>query len=173
MSALSSLGILHTAISLVAVLAGIAAFIRHFGITAATLSGRVYIVTTILTCVSGFFIFAHGGFGKPHALGIITLLVVAIAIVAHQRSRQRRGAIMIETVAYSLTFYFHMIPAMTETATRLPAAAPLLDSPDAPALQVTSAVLFVIFLLGARRQLRRLRNAGRKIIPLHTPVIKW
>ncbi len=34
---------------------------------------------TILTCVTGFGIFQHGGFGKAHMLGIITLVVLAIA----------------------------------------------------------------------------------------------
>jgi hypothetical protein len=38
--------------------------------------------------------------------------------------------------------------------------APLLPGPDAPALQTASAVLFVLFLLGAWLQVRALRAAG-------------
>jgi hypothetical protein len=40
----------------------------------------VYIWTTVLTCLTGFGIFQHGGFGKPHALGVITLLVLAAGV---------------------------------------------------------------------------------------------
>ena len=37
--------------------------------------GRIYVIAMVLTCATGFFIFHHGGFGKPHVLGIVTLAV--------------------------------------------------------------------------------------------------
>ncbi len=70
MLGLTSLGLVHTAISLVAVVAGAIALFRYRRIAWATLAGKVYIATTALTCTTGFGIFQHGGFGKPHALGI-------------------------------------------------------------------------------------------------------
>jgi hypothetical protein len=65
----------------------------------------------------------------------------------------------VETVAYSATFLFHLIPGVTETTTRLPLGAPLLSSPEAPELKVVTGVLFLIFLVGAALQVRRLRAA--------------
>ena len=50
-----------------------------------------------------------------------------------------------------------MIPGITETTTRLPLGAPLLPSPEAPALQQATLVLFVLFLIGATLQVRALR----------------
>jgi cytochrome b subunit of formate dehydrogenase len=44
--------------------------------------GNIYVLATVITCLSGFGIFQHGGFGKPHVLGIITLVVLAVAWVA-------------------------------------------------------------------------------------------
>jgi len=38
-------------------------------------------IATAITSPTGFGIFQHGGFGKPHVLGIVTLLVLAIAAV--------------------------------------------------------------------------------------------
>jgi len=63
-------------------------------------------------------------------------------------------------VGYSATFLFHMIPAVTETTTRLPLGAPLLASAEAPALQVATAVMGLLFLIGAYFQVRRLRPAS-------------
>jgi hypothetical protein len=60
-------------------------------------------------------------------------------------------------VSYSATFLFHWIPAITETTTRLPLDAPLLPNADAPQLQVVAGILFVLFLIGATLQVRRLR----------------
>ncbi len=160
MLGLTQLGIVHTAISLVAVVAGAIALIRDKRISSRNLVGRIYIVTTMFTCLTGFGIFQHGGFGKPHALGIITLVVLGIAWLAGKTNMFGRLSAYVETVGYLATFLFHMIPGITETTTRVPLGAPLLPNADAPQLQVASGVLFLLFLIGATLQVRALR-AGR------------
>jgi hypothetical protein len=121
------------------------------------------VVTTIITCLTGFGIFQHGGFGKPHALGIITLVVLGVAALAANSRLFGRASPYVETVSYSATFFFHMIPGFTETSTRLPLGAPLLPNADAPALQVATAALFVVFLIGSTLQVRQLRAEGRRL----------
>ena len=157
MFGLTQLGIVHTAISLVAVAAGAIALLRDRRISPRNLLGKVYIVTTVLTCLTGFGIFQHGGFGKPHVLGIITLVVLGIAWLAGSTNVFGRLSAYVETVSYSATFLFHMIPAITETTTRLPLGAPLLPNADAPQLQLASGVLFLLFLIGATLQVLALR----------------
>lgn len=157
MFGLTTLGIIHTAISLVAVGAGIAAFIKYKEIPPGTRLGKLYIHTTILTCLTGFGIFQHGGFGKPHALGIITLLVLGVVMLAARTRYLGRFSPYVVTVGCSLTFFFHMIPGVTETTTRLPAGAPLVADRDGPVLQAVAGGLFVLFLLGATLQVRRMR----------------
>jgi uncharacterized membrane protein len=154
---LTYLGAIHTAISLVAVAAALIAFFRDKEIIAASTLGKVYIWTTIFTCLTGFGIFQHGGFGKPHALGIITLLVLGIAWVAGNTQVLGRASAYVETLSYSITFVFHMIPAITETSTRLPLGAPLLPNADAPELKVATGVLLLIYAVGAAFQVRRIR----------------
>jgi uncharacterized membrane protein len=157
MFGLTPLGTIHTAISLIAVAAGLIAFVRDKEISPKNWVGKIYIITTVLTCLTGFGIFQHGGFGKPHALGIITLVVLGVAYVAGYTKLYGRLSPYIETVSYSATFLFHLIPGITETTTRLPLGAPLLPNADAPALKVATAVLVVVFLIGAALQVRRLR----------------
>ena len=159
MFGLTSLGVVHTAISLVAVAAGLIALVRAGRIVPATTLGRVYFWTTVITCITGFGIFQHGGFGKPHVLGIVTLLVLGVAVLAG-RGLFGRASLAVETVSYSATFFFHMIPGVTETTTRLPPGAPLLPNADAPELKVVSGVLFVLFVIGAALQVMRLRQVG-------------
>ncbi len=161
MFGLTSLGLVHTAISLVAVVAGVVALFRYKEIPPGTTVGQVYVWTTVLTCLTGFGIFQHGGFGKPHVLGILTLLVLALAALAGKPGRFGRATPYVETVGYSLTFFFHMIPGFTETFTRLPAGSPLFSSPDDPALQKVIGVVFVVFLVGVVLQVRRLRASHR------------
>lgn len=158
MLGLTNLGAIHTAISLVAVGAGIASFVRDKEIVRGSTLGKVYIWTTVATCVTGFGIFQHGGFGKPHALGVLTLLVLALVEVSARTTWLGATSRYVVTVGLTLTFLFHMIPAMTETFTRLPAGAPWFTGPEDPALAKLLSVFVVAFLVGATLQVRRLRS---------------
>lgn len=158
MFGLTPLGVVHTAISLVAVVAGIMALLRDRQITSRNLLGQVYVFTTLVTCVTGFGIFQHGGFGKPHVLGIITLMVLGVALVAERTQVFGKLSPYLRTVSFSATFLFHWIPAITETSTRLPLGSPLLASADAPELQMAAGLLFVLFLVGATLQVLALRK---------------
>lgn len=157
MFGLTQLGVIHTAISLVAVGAGIVALLRDGLITSRNGIGTVYVIATVLTCFTGFGIFQHGGFGKAHLLGVVTLIVLGVAAVAEYTRAFGRVGIHVATLSYSATFLFHWIPAITEATTRLPPGRPLLPDADAPELQIATGVLVVVFLLGASVQLRLLR----------------
>ena len=168
MFGLTPLGSFHTAIGLIAVIAGFVALVRYKEISPRSVSGKLYVFTTVFTAVTAFGIFQHGGFGKPHALAVITLVVLMVAALAGYSQLFGRASRYVETVSYSATFFFHWIPAIAETSTRLPPGAPLLPNADAPELQTVTAVLFVIFLIGATLQVRRLRGAGSAAVtPLH------
>jgi uncharacterized membrane protein len=160
MLGLTSLGIVHTAISLVALGAGIIALIRDKEITSRNGIGKLYIWTTVLTCLTGFPIMQHGGFGKPHVLGIITLVVLVVATLA---GRGKFGGLSryLEVVSYSATFLFHMIPGFVETTTRLPVGAPLIKDREGSELQMVTGVLFLLFLIGATLQVLRIRVRNR------------
>jgi len=166
MPGLTPLGTFHTAISLIAVGSGLVALVRDKAIFPKTQVGRIYVITTVITCVTGFGIFAHGTFGAPHVLGVITLAVLGLAAVAGNSRLFGRVAPYVETISYSATFLFHMIPAIAETSTRLPVGAPLLASAEAPALQAANAVMFVAFLIGAALQARHIHRAPARRLPL-------
>lgn len=157
MFGLTTLGAVHTAISLVALVAGAVALLREQAIAPTTGLGRAYLWSTVLTCLTGFGIFQHGGFGPPHVLGILTLLVLGVAAIALKTAVFGRASKYIATVGYSVTFFFHLIPGATETFTRLPLGAPLFRNADDPNLQKVVGVLFVLLVLGSLWQIRRLR----------------
>lgn len=168
MFGLTTLGFIHTLISLVALAAALVALLRDKAILPDRPVGKLYIWATVLTCLTGFGIFEHGGFGKPHVLGIVTLLVLGLAAWAASSQLLGRAAPYVETVSYSLTVFFHMIPGVTETFTRLPSGAPLFSSPEDPKLEKVVGVIFLLFLVGATLQVRRLRVArGSTIRPIN------
>lgn len=161
MFGLTNLGLIHTVISVVALAAGAAALVRDKEISPRNGLGQIYLWTTIITCLTGFGIFQHGGFGKPHALGVLTLLVLGAAAVAERTGLFGRLSAYVATLSYSLSFFFHFIPGVTETFTRLPAGQPLFSSPEDPALQPVIGGVFLLFLVGATLQVLRLRGSRK------------
>jgi uncharacterized membrane protein len=159
MLGITPFGMVHTVIGLIAVATGLISLVRHGAISWNSSLGKTYVYTTILTCLTGFFIFHHGGFGKPHVLGIITLIVLSTALLAGEKiSLFGRLSPYIATVCFTMTFFFHIIPAITETTTRLPAGAPLATGPDDPLIQKAVGICFILFLVGATWQVIKLRG---------------
>ncbi len=164
---MTAFGMFHTLLGLLAVAAGGVAYLRHGGILHAQPAGRWFFWLTVATCVTGFFIFHHGGFGKPHVLGILTLVVLAVGWQAERRLAQPGWPAYLATTCYSLAFFFHFIPGLTETLTRLPVSAPWASGPDDPRLLRLVGSVFAIFLVGLAWQLWRLR--GRRAAGLTQP----
>lgn len=164
MLGLTPLGTIHTAISLIALAAGFAALWRYREISTRTRSGIVFVAGTALSCLTGLFIFQRGGFDIPHVLALVTLVVLAVALLAEHRRTFGAVSAYVGTVAYSLTFFFHFIPGTVETLTRLPAGAPYLASPDDPKAQLIIGAFFVLFLIGATLQVLRLRRPQRSLL---------
>ena len=158
MFGITPFGMFHTIIALIAVGAGFAALANHREIGMASAAGRTYVLLTIVTCVTGLFIFRHGTFGVPHALAVLTLVVLFVGVAAEKRPVFGSLSRYVSVVGYSLTLFFHMIPGFTETATRVPEGAPLVSGPDAPELRAAVGAAFVVFLIGAALQVRRIRR---------------
>jgi len=162
MFGLTTLGAIHTAISIVALITGLAALLRDKEISRSNSLGRTYFWATVLTCLTGFGIFQRGGFGPPHVLGIVTLVVLAVAVLGERGSLGRLSR-YVAVVAFSLSYFLHWIPGLTETFTRVPVGAPLFSGPEDPALQKVVGVFFMIFLVGAALQVKRLRSGSARI----------
>ncbi len=157
MFGLTTLGVFHTAISLVALVCGVWALARYKEISPRNGLGQIYLVGTFITAATGLFIFQHGGFGPPHVLSILTILALAVGTVAATSGLFGRASRYVQAISYSSTIFFHLIPGVTETTTRLPRGAPLVASPDEPVLKTVALVLLVLFLIGLALQLRWLR----------------
>jgi uncharacterized membrane protein len=81
MFGLSPLGIFHNAIGLVALVYGVIALVRHKEITSRQREGRIYLALTLVTAVTALGIFAHGTFGPPHVLALLTLGALAVGVL--------------------------------------------------------------------------------------------
>jgi uncharacterized membrane protein len=158
MFGLTTLGTFHTAISLVAIVAGARALFRDREIVPGNRLGQLYLATTALTAATGLMIFEHGGFRIGHAFSILTLLVVAIGTVAAVTTLFGRASRYVQAAFYTSTMLIHMITGSAETLTRLPPSAPLVTAANASVFKDIIGALVLVFLVGVAMQLRWLRG---------------
>jgi uncharacterized membrane protein len=156
MLGITPFGLFHTLISLVSLSAGLYALVRYRELRAETTLGKIYVLCTIASCVTGFFIVRHGGFSKAHALGIVTLIVLLAAWQIQRSAGTNRLRRVLAALGFTATVFFHFIPGFNETLTRLPVGAPYLSGPDDPQLFVLVGIAFAVFALFGVFQARRL-----------------
>lgn len=161
MAALTSLGIVHTAISVVALAAGLVAVVRDHGIRPDNRVGQTFLWGTLASAVTGLFIYQHGGFGKPHVLSITTIVFLVVGAIAYRTTAFGAASRYVQAVLWSMCVFFHFIPGFTETGTRLPSAKPWFTSPEDPLLLKIVGGVFVIYAILQVLELRALRRRAR------------
>src|SRR3982074_1601900 len=77
----STFTLVHVALSLIGIVAGAIVLVGMFGAKRHEGWAALFLATTVLTSVTGFF-FHSASFGPPHVVGVISLVVLAAAILA-------------------------------------------------------------------------------------------
>ena len=138
--------IIHTLISLIGIFTGL---IVLFGLLAGKrLDGgtKWFLITTVLTSVTGFF-FPFHGFTPAIALGIMSLIVLAVAIFARY-PRQLAGHwrwIYVATAVIAL--YFNVFVLVVQAFEKIPALHAMAPTQTEPPFKLTQLVVLAIFVL--------------------------
>lgn len=154
---LSVLGALHTAISLVPVIAGLYGFARHGTIDPARRSGKLYLGGLVLAVASSFTVSSTGGLNPGHAFGIVVLLVAFGGLLVNRLRFLGGLRPYLSTFALSLSFLLGLVPAINESLTRLPVSHPLASAPMAPVVLQSLSGCLVVFVIGFGAQCWMLR----------------
>jgi len=146
----------HVVLSLIGIFSG-------FVVLAGLLAGKrldgwtaLFLVTTVLTSVTGF-LFPFYKFLPSHGIGIVSLIVLAVAIVA--RYLRRLAGAWCKTYAISavIALYlnvFVLIAQLFQKVPALKAMAPTQSEPPFLVAQLGCMALFVVFGIGAAIKFR-------------------
>ena len=156
---LSTLGIIHTAISIIALLVAFYALYREGKINPITGPGKWYIWLTVITCVTGFPIMKTGHFTPGHYLAIIIVVLLPLGIYAGRIFG--KIAAYVQVIIMSATLFLSLIPAVVESLTRLPMSSPIASGPNDPIITKGLGALFVLFIAGVVYQLVKLRRQAK------------
>ncbi|OQR36077.1 hypothetical protein BWR15_07050 [Pseudomonas sp. T] len=155
---LSTLGIVHTAISLVPLVAGLWAFYQAGRIDPRSPAGRWYVYGMILGVLTAFGLSSTGGFNAGHAIGILCLIAIAAGSYAQRISALGGLREYVETGAMSFSFFLMMIPTLNESLSRLPPSSPIGQGPDSPPVQTAVLVALLVLVVGVLYQFYRIHR---------------
>ncbi len=163
MFGLSPLGIIHTVISLVAIVAGVWSLFRYKEILFEGVLAKVYLITTTIPALTSLFIFNFNGkFGFGHMLAILTLLAVTAGTLVAVTGFFGRWTRLLQALFFTSTMLFHIVPGVTESLSRLPLSHPLVNREDPAIFVPIYGCLFLVYFVGLFFQLRWLWPVSAK-----------
>jgi hypothetical protein len=136
----------HVALSLIGIVSGI--IVLHGMVGARKLEGwtALFLATTALTSVTAFF-FPSASFGPPQVIGVISLAVLAAAIVALYVFRLAGPWRWIYIVGAVLALYLNVFVAVVQAFQKLPPLAALAPTQSEPPFLIAQLVVMAIFIV--------------------------
>lgn len=143
---LSAFTIFHVLISLIGIATGI---IVVFGMIASKRLDKLtalFLWTTVLTSATGF-LFPFHGFKPSYVVGLISLIVLGIALYARNRKHFAGGwrATYVATAVVSL--YLNFFVLIVQSFEKVPALHALAPTQTEPAFKIAQLSALVVFLI--------------------------
>ena len=146
----------HVVLSLIGIFSG-------FVVVFALLAGKrldgwtaLFLVSTVATSVTGF-LFPFHRFLPSHGVGILSLLMLAIAILARYALQLAGAWRRIYAVTAVISLYLNVFVLIAQAFQKVPALkamAPTQSEPPFLVTQLVDMVLFVVFTIVAARRFR-------------------
>jgi hypothetical protein len=106
----------------------------------------LFLTTTVATSVTGFFFPVHH-FMPSHAVGIISLLVLAIAIYARYFRALRGGWRKTYVITAVVAFYLNVFVGIVQAFQKVPALKELAPTQSEPPFKLTQLVVLAVFVV--------------------------
>jgi hypothetical protein len=163
----STFTLVHVLISLAGIGSG---FIIVYGLlTGKRLDGwtAIFLVTTVLTSLSGF-LFPVEHILPSHIVGITSLVVLAVALLARYARHMERSWRWIYVVCAVLALYLNVFVAVVQSFLKIPIVHALAPTQKEPPFLVAQLVVMAIFVLIGTLAVKKFR-----IEPIATAPAAW
>jgi hypothetical protein len=160
---LTVLTFVHVVLSLVGIASGFVVVYEFLTAKQRDLWTAIFLSTTVLTSVTGFF-FPVEQFLPSHAVGIVSLLVLGVAIAARYRFHLSRAWRPTYVVASVIALYLNVVVLVIQLFRKVPALqvkAPTQSEPPFLATQIAVLALFVVIAIAA---VSRFRNPQTRMV---------
>ena len=155
---LATLTMVHVIISLIAIVAGLVVMFGMLGSRPQAGLTAIFLLLTILTSVTGF-LFPFTELLPSHMIGVLSLLLLAIACVALYAMKLSGPWRWVYVLTALLSLYFNVFVLVIQSFLKIPAltALALGNPPSGPIFAVAQGlvlVFFAIMIIGVWRRFR-------------------
>ena len=154
--------LVHVIISLVAIVSGFVLLAGFFASRRLDGWTALFLITTAATSVTGFLFPAHH-FMPSHVLGIISLLVLPVAIVARYRHRLAGAWRWVYVVASMVVLYLNVFVLVVQAFLKVPSLKALAPTQSEPPFAITQLTVLVLFIALATLAAIRFRPGDSRV----------
>jgi magnesium-transporting ATPase (P-type) len=147
---------IHVAISLIAIVAGLEALRQMVASQYSDLVTGLFLAMTVLTSVTGFF-FHSTAFGPPHIIGVISLVLLAMAVLAFYSGKLKGGWRPAYVVTAVLALYLNVFVLVVQAFQKIPALNALAPKGSEPPFAIAQGVVLIAFAALGYLSVKRFR----------------
>jgi magnesium-transporting ATPase (P-type) len=114
----------------------------------------LFLLTTVLTSVTGF-LFHSAAFGPPQVIGVISLIILAVAIVALYVNHLAGAARWVYIISAVLALWLNAFVGVVQAFQKLPTLHTLAPTQKEPPFFAAQLVVLALFIVIAAVALRR------------------
>jgi hypothetical protein len=150
----ASFTLLHVMLSVIGIGSGLVVVVGMWA--AKRLDGwtALFLATTVLTSVTGF-LFHSAHFGPPHVIGLLSLLLLVLAILARYSYHIHASWRWVYVVSAMLALYFNVFVAVVQAFQKLPLLQPLAPTGTEPPFVIAQALVLAVFGVATVAALKR------------------
>jgi hypothetical protein len=157
MSGMTAFTIVHVVLSLVGIVSGLVVVAGLIGARRLDWWTLLFLVTTVATSVTGFgFPFDH--LLPSHVVGIISLVVLAVAILARYARHLAGPWRATYVIGAVVALYLNVFVLIVQAFRRVPALTAMAPTQSEPPFLFTQLVVMALFIVLAIAAVKRFRN---------------
>ena len=143
---LSTFTTFHVVLSLIGILAGLVVLFAMFGSNLVPAWTAIFLAATILTSVTGF-LFPFTKLLPSHIVGIISLVILAVALVALYGNRLVGAWRWIYVASAVLALYLNVFVAVVQSFLKISALRDLAPTQSEPPFAIAQGAVLLVFVV--------------------------
>jgi hypothetical protein len=150
----------HVVLSLIGILSGIVVVIAMLRVNRSPAMTALFLLTTVATSATGF-LFHFTSFGPPEIVGVISLVVLGVAILALYTFRLAGSWRWIYVVSAVFALYLNVFVGVVQTFQKVPYFHALAPTQTEPPFAVAQGVVLIVFVALGMAAVRKFHPGTR------------
>ncbi len=135
----------HVILSLIGIASGLVVVFGMLGAQPMPAMTAIFLTTTVATSLTGF-LFHFASFGPPEIVGVISLVVLALAILALFWYKLAGRWRVIYVAGAVLALYFNVFVAVVQAFQKVPSFHALAPTQSEPPFKIAQGIVLLVFI---------------------------